>query len=149
MKSNKNSKKKNRCPILKTAIDDLEPLKAEVKRMKDEVYDINKTVFKGNGKPPIISQLANLENEVKNLSENIDLRISSLDSEISLKFKHITELVSEKFTTLAQQIEKEFKTEQSLIDKKWSFKVALFTGTLASITSIAVVLLTEFFKNFH
>jgi len=146
-----------------------------VKKNVDALY---KTVYQGNGKPSVVTQLANLETQVKNVSkdieslddeikirivdvanhvndkvrgldENMEIKIRGLETEIALKFKNITDVVTEKFKSLSDQINHEFNRETAVLDKKWNFKTAVTTGVLASFTSICVVAITEFLKRLH
>jgi hypothetical protein len=146
-----------------------------VKKSVDELF---KTVYQGNGKPSVITQLANLETQVKTLSKDIEsldgeirlrivdvgnhvndkvkgldanmgIKIRGLETEMALKFKNITDVVTEKFKSLSDQINQEFNRETAVLDKKWNFRTAVTTGVLASFTSICVVLITEFLKKLH
>lgn len=120
-----------------------------VATLKKNVDALYKAVYQGNGTPAIVTQIAKLNEQVESLEEKVDARFKGLETEISLKFKNITDVVTEKFNNLSDQINSEFHKEKSLIDKKWSHKTAIYTGALASFTSLSVVLLTEILKRFH
>lgn len=138
-----------------------------VTNLKKSVDALYKTVYQGNGKPSILLQLAQLEEQVKSIKKDIenydeDLKlkivdvansfndkIQSLDREISLKFKNVTDVVTEKFNNLSEQINSEFSKEQKTIEHKWNFKTAFSTSILASFTSICVVVVSEILKRIH
>jgi len=135
--------------------------------LKKSVDTLYKTVYQGNGKPSVLLQLSQLEDQVKSIKDNIDNldedlkcrivdvannfneKIQGLDREISLKFKNITDVVTEKFNNLTDQLNSEFKREIKKEEHKWSFKTAVSTGLLASFTSICVVIITEILKRVH
>jgi hypothetical protein len=153
-----------------------------LKKLQDDVQQVYKTVYQGNGKPSIITQLSNLEgklkshheslgtqidsleieiktrtgdlvnfvnDKIKNLDENFDDKIHNLEKEMELKFKHVTEVVTERFNNISTQIASEFGRRSSENTSAWNFKAAITTSILASLTSVMVVLLTEFLKRFN
>lgn len=107
----------------------------EIKQLRADISSIYKTIYQGNGKPSIITQLSSLEN-----------RLNSLNSEIELKFKNVTDVVNEKFNSISYQIKQEFDKRKIDAAGIWNFKVALTTSILASLTSVFVVLLSELIK---
>jgi predicted nucleic acid-binding Zn-ribbon protein len=152
-----------------------------IKKLQDEVQQVYKAIYQGNGKPSIVTQLSNLEgklkshhetlesqienlegeikartgdlvnfvnDKVKNLDNNFDDKLVNLEKEMELKFKHVTEVVTERFNNISAQIASEFGRRNSENSNTWNFKTALTTSVLASLTSVAVVLLTEFLRHF-
>jgi len=140
---------------------------SHITALKKNVELLYKTVYQGNGKPSVMTQLANLETQLKTVQEGIDSideeiklrivdvsnhmneKIKSLDTEITLKFKNVTDVVMERFNNLSTQIKTEFSKEQVAASKKWDFKTAIAAGTLASFTSICVVIVAEILKRVH
>jgi seryl-tRNA synthetase len=140
---------------------------SNITALKKNVDLLYKTVYQGNGKPSVMTQLANLETQVKTVQEGIESldeeirlrivdvsnhmndKVRSLDTEITLKFKNVTDVVTEKFNNLSDQIKSEFNKEQVAASKKWDFRTALAAGTLASFTSICVVIVSEILKRMH
>lgn len=117
--------------------------------LKKNVDTLYKAVYQGNGTPAIVTQITKLNEQISSLDEKVENKMESLEKEMSLKFKNITDVVTEKFNNLEEQINKEFTIEKSFFEKKWSHKTALFTGILASCTSVLVVFITEFLKKIH
>ena len=116
---------------------------SHIKKLQQDVDTVFKTVYHGNGKPSIVTQLAGLESRIKSLEENIDTRINSLEKEMELKFTHIAEVVTEKFNNISNQITSEFNKKKVDAEGMWNFKTALTTTFLASATSVFVILLRE------
>jgi predicted nuclease with TOPRIM domain len=117
--------------------------------LKKNVEHLYKAVYHGNGSPAIVTQITKLNENLNNLEEKVENKFESLETEMSLKFKNITDVVTEKFNHLSEQINYEFTHEKNVLDKKWSHKTAIFTGVLASITSLTVVIVSEILKKIH
>jgi hypothetical protein len=120
-----------------------------VATLKKNVEALYKAVYQGNGTPSIVTQIAKLNEQVESLEEKVDVRFKGLENEMGLKFKNITDVVTEKFSNLSDQINSEFSKEKTVLEKKWSHRTAVYTGILASFTSITVVVVTEFLKRLH
>lgn len=122
---------------------------ATLKRLQEEVKQVYKTLYQGNGKPSLVTQLSDLEGKLKSHNENIEEQISNLEKEMELKFKHIAEIVTERLNSISVQITSEFGRKRAESNNLFNFRTAITTSILASATSIIVLLLTEFFKHFH
>jgi 50S ribosomal subunit-associated GTPase HflX len=66
--------------ILQTFIDETQDAKVvisrietEIKRLKEDIYSLNKTILRGNGQPPLITRIAVLEEKIAELKEKIEL----------------------------------------------------------------------------
>lgn len=114
-----------------------------IKKLQQDVETVFKTVYHGNGKPSLVTQIAGLDHRIKSLEESLDTRINSLEKEIELKFAHIADVVTEKFNNLSGQITVEFSKRKTDSEGMWNFKTAITTSILATITSIFVILLKE------
>lgn len=126
---------------------------AVIKKLQEEVKEVYKTVYQGNGKPAIVTQLSDLQGRIKSHHEQIDTKVShvyekieSLETEIELKFKNITDIVTERFNNISTQIASEFGRKHAERISMWNFKTAVTTAALASFTSVFVLLLSEFIK---
>lgn len=152
----KKKKKKSNCPVLHASIENFKPLEAELIRVKAEVEDLSKTVFKGNGKPAIITQLSDMQGKLKSHHEQINMRLEAVDEkmdglqrEIELKFKNVTDVVTERFNNLAAQITGEFGRRQAETTSMWNFKTAITTSVIAAIVSIATAVFHSIISNYH
>jgi len=119
------------------------PSVSHIKKLQQDVDTVFKTVYHGNGKPSLVTQLTSLDHRIKSLEENLDQRINSLEKEIQLKFSHIADVVTEKFNNLSGQITTEFSKRKTETEGMWNFKTAITTSLLATLTSIFVILLKE------
>ena len=120
-----------------------------ISTLKKNVEALYKVVYQGNGSPSIVTQIAKLNEQVESLEEKVEVRLKGLENEMGLKFKNVTDVVTEKFNNLSDQINTEFSKEKVVLEKRWSHKTAIFTGILASFTSITVVFITELLKRLH
>lgn len=127
-----------------------------VKKLQDELKEVYRVVYQGNGKPSIITQLSDVTGKMKANHEQIETKlvnvyekIGGLEVEIELKFKNITDVVTERFNNIAAQISGEFGRKRAESTNVWNFRTAVTTAALASITSFLVVLITDFLKRVH
>ncbi len=109
----------------------------EINKLKTDLEGIFKTLYKGNGTPALVTQVAKLEQQITNLDEKLEN-----------KFDHITEVVTEKFSHLAETIQNEFTDSRNHKEKKWNLRTAALTSLISSITAIIIVVLTHILKNF-
>ncbi len=65
--------------ILQTFIDETQDAKVvisrietEIVRLKEDINGLNKTILKGNGQPPLITRIAELEEKILEWKEKID-----------------------------------------------------------------------------
>ena len=126
---------------------------ANMKKLQEDVKEVYRVVFQGNGKPAITTQLSELTGKLRSHSEqvetklhHVDEKIDGLEREIELKFKNITDVVTERFNSITVQITSEFGRKRAESNNIWNFKTAVTTAVLASITSFVVVLITELLK---
>jgi len=126
---------------------------ATLKKLQDDVKEVYKVVYQGNGKPAIVTQLSELSGKLKSHNEQVETKlihvnekIDGLEREIELKFKNITDIVNERFNSISAQIAGEFGRKRAETNNIWSFKTAVTTAALASFTSVFVLLLSELMK---
>jgi len=119
---------------------------SEVRKLQKEMEHIYKTVYHGNGTPSLTNQVTKLDSKLSSLSDSINNKFSGIEKEMELKFTNITEIVNEKFNNISFQIQQEFEKKRSESHQKIGFKTAIITSALASITSLVVVILTEWLK---
>jgi len=114
-----------------------------LRKLQQDVDTVFKTVYHGNGKPSIVTQLSGLDQRIKSLENNFDTKINSLEKEMELKFKHIADVVTEKFNNISTQITHEFGKKKIDAEGLWNFKTAITTSLLAALTSIFILLVKE------
>jgi predicted PurR-regulated permease PerM len=127
-----------------------------IKKLQEDVKEVYRAVYQGNGKPAIITQLSELTGKMKSQHEQIETKIlhvnekiDGLEREIELKFKNVTDVVTEKFNNMSVQITSEFGRKRAENTNMWNFRTAITTASLASFTSVFVLLLAELLKRFH
>jgi guanylate kinase len=118
----------------------------DFKSLKNDLDHLYKTVYQGNGSPPLVSTVSRLEHRIDNLEEKIDTNFQNIDTEMDLKFKNITDVVNEKFNHISYQISNEFEKKRQEHHSNWTFKSSAFTAMAAGICSILTVLIAEYVK---
>lgn len=114
--------------------------------LKEDLDHLYKTVYQGNGSPPLVGTVSKLEHRIDSLEEKIDTNFKSIDTEMTLKFKHITDVVNEKFNHISYQIANEFEKKRQYKEGMWTFKTGMFTAIAAGICSILSVIIAEYIK---
>jgi len=127
-----------------------------IKKLQEDVKEVYRAVYQGNRKPAIITQLSEITGKMKSQHEQIETKIlhvnekiDGLEREIELKFKNVTDVVTEKFNNMSVQITSEFGRKRAENTNMWNFRTAITTASLASFTSVFVLLLAELLKRFH
>jgi arginyl-tRNA synthetase len=129
-------------PSIITQIAGLEGrLSTENETIKNQLSELSQDI-----KLRIVDSVNLANDRCRVTEENFELKLKNLDKEIELKFKNVTDVVNEKFNSIAYQIRQEFDKRKTESTGAWNFKVAIITASLASFTSIFVVLLSEFLK---
>jgi uncharacterized protein (UPF0335 family) len=128
-----------------------ERLDSELKKIKNEVDDLYETVYKGNGKPSLVTRVNTLEGKLTGLREQMAERIEHLSTENSLKFDSLHQKIENKFGRLEGWMETKFTSmdemlrgmiETGKVDRAggWQLKAAIVTA-IAAIVGTAVTLL--------
>ena len=128
-----------------------ERLESELKKIKNEVDDLYETVYKGNGKPSLVTRVNTLEGKLTGLREQMAERIEHLSTENSLKFDSLHQKIENKFDRLEGWMETKFTSmdemmkgmiETRRIDRTggWQLKAAVITA-IAAVIGTAISLL--------
>jgi hypothetical protein len=128
-------------------------LESELCKIKNEVDDLYKTVYKGNGSPSLVTKVNGVENKLRGLRETLDDKITHITTENNLRFDSIHQKLESKFGRLEGWIDTKFNSlEKSMglyrenikIDRSgsWQLKAALITA----ITAIVGTCLALFFR---
>lgn len=135
-----------------TAAEQLEErFDSELKKIKNEVDDLYETVYKGNGKPSLVTRVNTLEGKLTGLREQMAERIEHLSTENSLKFDSLHQKIENKFARLEGWMETKFTymdemmkgmIETRKVDRAggWQLKAAVVTA-IAAIIGTAISLL--------
>ena len=109
------------------------------------------TVYKGNGKPSLVTRVNTVEGKLTGLREQMAERIEHLSTENSLKFDSLHQKIENKFGRLEGWMETKFSTmdeilkgmiETRKVDRAggWQLKAAIVTA-IAAVIGAAVSLL--------
>ena len=126
-------------------------LASELRKIRHEVDDLYETVYKGNGKPSLVTRTNNIESKLSGLRETMNDKISHLSSENALRFDSINQKIDSKFTRLEGWIETKLSGVEVWLhslsaDKKidrtggWQLRAALITAAVAIAGIVASIL---------
>jgi fructose-1,6-bisphosphatase len=126
--------------IEKTLLNELDTIKREI----DDLYE---TVYKGNGKPSLVTRVSGVESKLRGLREQMDEKIAHLSRENSLKFDSLHQKIESKFGRLEGWIDTKFTGVENLmksmaeVDKvsrsgQWQLKAAAITGVMALVGTL-------------
>ena len=124
-----------------------ERLESELKKIKNEVDDLYETVYKGNGKPSLVTRVNTLEGKLTGLREQMAERIEHLSTENSLKCDSLHQKIENKFDRLEGWMETKFTSmdemmkgmiETRRVDRTggWQLKAAVITAIAAGIGTV-------------
>lgn len=111
----------------------------EIRKIKQDVESLFKTVYQGNGSPSLTNQVTQLNERLDALEERIITNIESIDTEMSLKFDHITAIVNERFNNISYQISHEFERTKIKEAGGHQLKANLASAGIATLTAIVAL----------
>lgn len=122
-------------------------ISSEIQSIKQEVDDLYRTVYKGNGHPSLVTRVSDIEGKLRGLRENMDEKISHLNRETTLKIDGIHQKLESKFGRLEGYMETKFSALENTIrlvtDNKritmtggWQLKAAMVTAFAAIMAAI-------------
>lgn len=132
----------------------LKGLESLYKAMKLEVDDLYETVYKGNGKPSLVTRVNSVEGKLRGMREQVEEKFTHLDTQHALKFDSLHQKLENKFARLEGVLEQRFSNMEDVVKdlvevKKidrtgsWQFKAALITAGAA----LAATLISFFLKS--
>lgn len=121
---------------------EIKSISEEISKMKHEIDDLYETIYKGNGKPSLVTRTNNMEAKLSGLRESMEDKISHISSENALRFESINQKIDSKFTRLESWIDQKMNGVETLlrnienvkkIDRtgSWQMKAALITAAAA------------------
>jgi phosphotransacetylase len=114
--------------------------------LREDLDHLYKTVYQGNGSPPLVGTVSNLEHRLESLEDKIERNFETIDTEMTLKFKNITDVVNEKFNHISYQIANEFEKKRTTSSSTWTFRTSILTACAAGVCSILSVIIAEYLK---
>ena len=121
----------------------------ELNIVKKEGDDLYETVYKGNGRPSLVTRVNGVESKLRGLREQMDEKIAHLSRENSLKFDSLHQKIESKFGRLEGWIETKFSGMEAMmrtlvdgekVDRtgKWQMRAALIAGVCAIAGTLIV-----------
>ena len=112
-----------------------------------EVDDLYETVYKGNGKPSLVTRVNEVEGKIKGLREQMNEKFAHQSAEHSLKFDTLHQKLENKFGRLEGWIETKFNSMEEIMKTvrgnqtvqqagSWQFKAAIVTAGAAIIGAV-------------
>jgi len=110
--------------------------KGSIKKLQDDVKQIYKTVYHGNGKPSVITQLSSIEERIKTQQEHIAMQIDKLDSEMELRIADVLNLVNEKVKNSDKNFDDKINHLQNEMELKFKHITEVVTEKFNNITDL-------------
>lgn len=128
-------------------------LDTELRKIKNEVDDLYETVYKGNGKPSLVTRVNSIEGKLSGLRDTMEQKVEHLSTEYGLRFEQLHQKIENKFGRLEGLMDSRFEgidtLLNTLIDERktklagsWQVKAAVITA----ITALIGAILTYFAK---
>lgn len=123
---------------------EIKAISEQISKMSHEIDDLYETIYKGNGKPSLVTRTNNVEAKLSGLREAMEDKISHISSENTLRFESINQKIDSKFARLEGWIETKLAGVESLlrnienvkkIDRtgSWTMRAAVITAAAAII----------------
>jgi len=107
-----------------------------VTRLVEDVKELHKTVYQGNGKPSLVTQVTALDASVKNLESNVNNKMDSLNTEMGLRIVDMTNLITERFKHLETRISYEFEQKKAGVEGTWKYRTAIMTAIITGLLGL-------------
>ena len=112
-----------------------------IKQLQDDVQQVYKVVYQGNGKPSILTQLSNLEGKLKSHHESLGAQIEDLDSEIKTRTGDLVNFVNDKI----KNIDNNFDVKIDNLEKEMELKFKHITEVVTErFNNISTQIASEF-----
>jgi len=118
----------------------------ELRKLRNDVDSLYKTVYQGNGSPSLTNQVTLLNQRLDSLEERIVSQIDAIDSEMSIKFDSVTSIVNERFNHISYQITHEFERTKIKEAGSHQLKASLVAATIAACSSFFIMFATHFIE---
>lgn len=130
-------------------MDNLNKYENTIKELYDKVNELEHVIYKGNGKPALIVQIADLQHQLNSLDQNVSTRFESLLDTINAKFAHINTILST-YNNGVVEIDKKItqhidNTEEMNINAN-SNKTAIIVAIIACVGSVLASMANVFIR---
>lgn len=126
--------------------------------IKNELDDLYKTVYKGNGHPSLVTQAISMEGKLRGFKEAVEDKFEFLKNENKLKFDSLHTKIENKFgkhegyvdskfahleNLLKMRIDDDRLEKQAARSGKWAIRASVTAAVIAAITSIVLVIINN------
>ena len=118
----------------------------EINKLRNDVDDLYRTVYQGNGTPSLTNQVTRVTERLDSFEERITANINAIDSEMGVKFDSITAIVNERFSHISAQIAHEFERTKIKETGSHQLRANLLTATIATVSSFLIFFLAHFLE---
>lgn len=130
-------------------MDNLNKYENTIKELYDKVNELEHVIYKGNGKPALIVQIADLQHQLNSLDQNVSTRFESLLDTLNAKFAHINTILST-YNNGVVEIDKKItqhidNTEEMNINAN-SNKTAIIVAIIACVGSVLASMANVFMR---
>lgn len=130
-------------------MDNLNKYENTIKELYDKVNELEHVIYKGNGKPALIVQIADLQHQLNSLDQNVSTRFESLLDTLNAKFAHINTILST-YNNGVVEIDKKItqhidNTEEMNINAN-SNKTAIIVAIIACVGSVLASMANVFIR---
>lgn len=77
---------------------------ATIKDIYDKVNELDRAIYKGNGKPALMTIINDLQHKVNSLDDNVNTRFKTLDQNVDTRFQALTDTINAKFAHINTQL---------------------------------------------
>jgi len=107
---------------------------AAVKQLQEDVKQVYKTLYQGNGKPSLVTQLSDLEGKLKSHNERLSSQIDNLEVEIKTRTGDLVNFVNEKVKTLDDNLESQILNLEKEMELKFKHIAEMVTERFNNIS---------------
>lgn len=118
----------------------LEYLQAELGRVNNDLEKINKTIFHGNGSPPVTQQLEDLRGDVERVTEVVNDKFNSMDKQMNLRFKNLHDNLNSQLQIITDRLATEIDARNIQLRGAWKLRIALIVAFTSIVTALIALL---------
>ena len=128
-------------------------IETEIRKLKNELDDLSETVYKGNGKPSLVTRVNSVEGKLSGLRDTMEDKLTHVTTEHTLRFEQLHQKLENKFGRLEGWIETKMEGIESLLttvldERKinktgaWQLRAAVI-GAIAGLIGIIITILLK------
>ena len=116
-----------------------EKYESDIKEIYEKVNELERAIYKGNGKPALIVQISDLQHQLNSLDQNVNMRFDSIINTINAKFAHMNTLLSTYNAGVSEiddKISQHISDTETMNTNASNNKTAVIVAVIACIGSI-------------